>query len=316
MKVERLIYFGTPEISVPALDALLNAGYDVAAVVTQPDSTKGRNRRKRLPSPVKVRALEHDLPVLQPESAKDEAFRKELEALRADAFCVFAYGRILPRAVLDLPLGGCYNAHASLLPKLRGSAPMNWSILNGDDVTGMSVQRMVLRMDAGPVCWSEETPLDPRETVASLTEKMKPLAGKGLIETLRALADDRLCPVAQDEERATFAPMLQKEDGEIDWTCSAEEIDRRVRGLFPWPSARTALRGERVTLHVADPLPENTNAVPGEVVRVGKDGIRVACGRGSLLVRELQCEGRKRLCAEAFLCGKKLASGERFGKDV
>jgi methionyl-tRNA formyltransferase len=310
----RIIFFGTPDISVPVLSALHDAGFDIVAVVTQPDRTKGRNRKETLPPPVKVSALQLGLTVLQPETCKTASFIDLLASYKADAFCVFAFGQILPQRLLDLPRLGCFNAHASLLPHLRGAAPINWAIVRGDRVTGMTIQRMVFKLDAGPVCWRKEITIDERETAESLAQKMIPLAGEGLIATLHAALDGLLEPHEQDHDAATVAPLMKKDDGYIDWSQSAEEIDRKVRGFYPWPAASAGCDGEQIKLFNTRPVKMDlpVNAEPGEVLAVDGQHILVACGQDALAIYELQRQGKKRLDVCAYLCGCTIAPGSRF----
>ncbi|RJO64547.1 MAG: methionyl-tRNA formyltransferase [Myxococcales bacterium] len=311
MPDKRIVFFGTSELSVAALEALVSAGFVVPAVVSQPDRTRGRDRKHPEPTPVKARAEALGIRVLQPEKSKDEIFLAELEAIGADAFAVFAFGQILPRRLIDMPRLGCFNAHASLLPALRGAAPINWAIIRGEPVSGMTVQRVVFKLDAGPTAWAKTVPVAARETARSLTQKLLPLAGEGLVAVLSDVFAGRAAFAEQDESQATFAPILKKEDGEIDWTRPAVEIDRLVRGLDPWPGATTTLAGQLIRLWDAPPLDE-AGGIPGEVKRIGPEGIVIACGTGALALRELQREGKKRLDWRAFLNGCRLRAGDRF----
>ncbi len=301
----RIVYFGTPEISVAGLQQLIADGYEIAAVVTQPDRTKGRNRRQTFPSPVKEAALEAGLPVLQPKSAKDPDFIEEVRKLEAHAFAVFAFGQILPQALLDIPELGCFNAHASLLPKWRGAAPINWAIMNGDPTTGMCIQRMVAKLDAGPVCWLKEIPLADRDTALSLSEKLAPLAGQGFHAVLQAAQSGNLSEVPQVESEATLAPILKKSDGELDWKRSAVELDRQIRGLFPWPTAYARFAAEPVRLFDAEPCntEQETPADPGEIIQIRRDGIVVACGSGVLLLRDINARAKSACARMPFVAG-------------
>lgn len=310
----RVVYFGTPEISVAVLQALVDGGLEVAAVVTQPDRSKGRNRAAVQPPPVKLRALELGIPVLQPTSCKTPESLDILKSYEADAFCVFAFGQILPQALLDLPRYGCFNAHASLLPHLRGAAPINWAIVRGDGVTGMTIQRMVFALDAGPVCWRRECAIDPGDTAESLTHKLVPLAGEGLCAVLDQAARGSLTPVEQDHALATYAPLMKKEDGYIDWREPAGVIDRKVRGFYPWPAAHALCGAEPIRILAATPVSMSLppQSIPGDVLDVNKSRILVACGEDALAISEVQRPGKKRLDVCAYLCGCTLAPGMRF----
>ena len=307
-----IVYFGTPKISAPALQALVDAGFHIPLVVTRPDRSSGRNRRELLPPPVKLRALELGLPVMQPESVKDGDFLDRLEEIGASAFCVFAFGRILPERLINTPPLGMYNAHASLLPALRGAAPINRAILDGHENTGVTIQRVAFELDSGPVCWRRELAIDPRETAITLGEKLLPLAKEGLVQVLSKVFEGANKESPQDQSLATWAPPLKKTDGYVDWSRSSVEIDRLVRGLVPWPGTFARIGGEKIRLHEVEPLGDQSGLQPGTVVSAGKDGILVACGEGTLKINELQAEGRKRVSAQAYLCGHGLKGGDRF----
>lgn len=317
MRNRRLIFFGTSEISACILRDLHRAGFIFAAAVSQPDRTRGRNRKNTLATPVRRCAESLGIPVLQPAGCRDDKFLDELESLGADLFCVFAFGQILPERLINMPPLGCFNAHASLLPKLRGPAPANWCIVNGDSSSGITIQRVAYKLDSGPICWQREIVLDPRETAHSLLERMLPLAAEGLTHVFRQAFDDSLEERIQDEEETSYAPKMKKEDGYINWNRSAMEIDRMVRGFFPWPAATTLLDDTRIKLY--DVIPEEAPALkaePGDILSAGKEGIRVACGEGVLLIRELQAEGKKRMDACSYLCGCRMDPSGRFGNLV
>jgi len=315
MAARKVVFFGTPEIAVNALEALAKSEFEVVAVVTQPDKTRGRNRKKLVPSPVKEAAVELGLEVFQPETCKDPGVLARFKDFEADFFCVFAFGQILPQKLLDIPTLGCFNAHASLLPKLRGAAPLNWSIVNGDEYSGISIQKMVFKLDAGPVCWSKKVAIDNKETAATLGQKMIPLATEGFLTTLRQASNGTINPIEQNESEATFAPIMQKNDGEIDWSKSASEIDRMVRGFYPWPAATSTCDGEKIKIFdvTADDDDLALGVNPGKVLRCDKNGILIACGKGTLLITELQKQGKKRMKSSAFLCGHKFGDNDYFG---
>ena len=310
----RIVFMGTPHSAASSLRTLLDGPHQVAGVVTQPDRPSGRGQAT-MPSPVRRVAQEHGLPVLTPLRMKDPGLLERLRGWRPDLMAVVAYGRILPQTILDLAPLGCVNVHYSLLPKYRGAAPMQWAILQGERVTGVTTMRLVAEMDAGPVLLAEEVVLDPGDTVTTLEARLVPLGARLLVETVAGLERGSLTPRPQDPAAATFAPMLRKEDGLIDWSRPAAEIERRVRAFTPWPSAFTWWQGKRIKVHGARPAdgpPAPGPEAPGTVVQAGPDGIRVAAGDGALLLTEVQAEGRKRMPAEAFLRGAGLRQGIRF----
>ena len=329
----RIVFMGTPASASSSLETLLRGPHEVVGVVTQPDRPAGRGQATT-PSPVRRRAGEAGIPVLAPWKMKDPGLVERLQGWRPDLVVVVAYGRILPQAILDLPPLGCINVHYSLLPRYRGAAPMQWAILQGEAVTGVTTIQLVAEMDAGPVLLAEEVALAPDETAASLEAKLVPVGARLLAATVAGVERGSLTPRPQDPSAVTFAPMLRKDDGVIDWTRPAREIERRIRAFTPWPSAFSYWRGKRVKVHGARPAPADraqgadapgTTAAgcspavaasrtetPGTVVGAGADGISVATGAGVLLLTELQMEGRKRLPAEAFLRGAGIQAGARF----
>lgn len=313
----RIVFMGTPASAAASLEALLHGPDEVVGVVTQPDRPSGRGQATT-PSPVRRVAEGRGIPVLTPLRMKDPDLLERLRGWRPDLVAVVAYGRILPQTILDLAPLGCVNVHYSLLPRYRGAAPMQWAILRGEAVTGVTTMRLVAEMDAGPVLLAEAVPVEPGDTAASLEARLAPLGARLLMETVAGLGRGTLAARPQDPAAATFAPMLRKEDGLIDWSRPALEIERRVRAFNPWPSAFTWWQGKRLKVHAATAAPDGeagtgTGAeTPGTVVRAGAEGIRVATGDGALLLTELQLEGRKRMPAEAFLRGSGLGQGMRF----
>ena len=295
---------GTPDFAVPTLAALLESRHEVVGVVTQPDRPKGRSGKLQ-PSPVKEKALEADVPVLQPEKVKDPAFLPELEKLVPDVIVVVAFGQILPESVLNLPKYGCMNVHASLLPKLRGAAPIQWSVIDGDKESGVTIMQMDKGLDTGDILLVEKYTLDPKETGGSLFDKLSGLGGPLL---LQALEQAEQGTVPQEHEKHTYAKMLSKALGEIDFTKDAIVIERLIRGLNPWPSAYTHLDGKMLKLWDADVKAQEQTPVakPGQIVEVGKDYFTVQTGRDLLVIRSLQLEGKKRMDTEAFLRGYSL----------
>lgn len=303
----RVVFMGTPDFAVPTLAALLESRHEVVGVVTQPDRPKGRSGKLH-PSPVKEKALEADVPVLQPEKVKDPAFLPELEKLVPDVIVVVAFGQILPESVLNLPKYGCMNVHASLLPKLRGAAPIQWSVIDGDKESGVTIMQMDKGLDTGDILLVEKYTLDPKETGGSLFDKLSGLGGPLLLQALEQAEQGTLSPVPQEHEKHTYAKMLSKALGEIDFTKDAIVIERLIRGLNPWPSAYTHLDGKMLKLWDADVKAQEQTlaAKPGQIVEVGKDYFTVQTGRDLLVIRSLQLEGKKRMDTEAFLRGYSL----------
>ena len=311
----RIVFMGTPASAAASLEALLDGPDEVVGVVTQPDRPSGRGQATT-PSPVRRIADGRGIPVLTPVRMKDPGLLERLRGWKPDLMAVVAYGRILPQTILDVAPLGCVNVHYSLLPRYRGAAPMQWAILQGEAVTGVTTMRLVAEMDAGPILLAEAVPLEAGDTVTSLEARLVPLGARLLMETVAGLGRGTLTPRPQDPAAATFAPMLRKEDGRIDWSRPALEIERRIRAFTPWPSAFTWWQGKRIKVHAARPAPDGAAAGgaedSGTVVEAGAEGVRVATGDGALLLTELQLEGRKRMPAEAFLRGSGLRQGIRF----
>lgn len=310
MSRPRAIFFGSPAFAVPCLDATLEVA-DVVAVVSQPDRPRGRGL-KLTPPPVKARAVELGLPVMQPTKVRARAFAEQLEALDADVGVVVAYGRILPRRVLDAPRVGCLNVHASLLPKWRGAAPIHWAIVNGDTVSGVTLMQMDEGMDTGPMLSTLEVPIGPGETAGELTERLSALGGDLLRrDLLRAVAGE-LTATPQDHGLATKASLLDKAHGAMDFGLSAQAVHDHARGMAPWPGAYTHVDGLRLKVHRTSVVqPAGQHGEPG-VVLENRGALHVACGEGVLGVEVLQEDGRRRLPAEAFLAGRGLALGARL----
>lgn len=306
-----IVFMGTPEAAAVTLEQLLKGPDPVVGVVTQPDRPAGRGQ-KRVSSPVRRVAENHHIPVLTPEKIRDQVFLAALKNWAPVLIVVVAYGRILPRSILELPPQGCLNVHYSLLPKYRGAAPVAWTILNGEEKSGVTTMRLVEKMDAGPILLQGEVSLDSDETAASLEAKLIPIGARLLLETIRRLKEGSVTPKAQNEEGATYAPSLKKEDGLIDWSQPAKAIERRVRGLYPWPSAYTYLRGKILKIYRAAAIREEEKGVPGEVVRADPGGFWIATDKGVLSLEEVQWENRKRLGAAEFLKGARIEKGERL----
>jgi methionyl-tRNA formyltransferase len=308
----RAIFFGTPELAVPSLEALVELA-DVVRVICQPDRPAGRGMKLR-PPPVKERALALGLSVEQPIKVRTPEFAASLAALEADVALVIAYGRILPRAVLEAPRAGCVNVHASLLPRWRGAGPIQAAIVHGDVETGVCLMKMDEGMDTGPVIACAKTPIDPDETAAELGARLARMGAAIVREKLPAFVAGELEVTPQDAAGVTVAPILTKDDGRLDWRAPARRAHDRVRGMSPWPGAFTALGGERVKVHgSAVRSEEGVAAPPGTIVRADPEvGIEVACGEGVLAILELQLEGKRRVSAAAHLMGHAWSPGMRF----
>lgn len=302
---------GTPEVAALSLEHLLKGPDPVVGVVTQPDRPAGRGQ-KRVSSPVRRVAESHHIAVLTPEKIRDPGFLAVLKSWAPHLIVVVGYGRILPRSVLELPPQGCVNVHYSLLPKYRGAAPVVWTILSGEEKSGVTTMKLVEKMDAGPILLQEEISLVPDETAASLEAKLTPIGARLLLETIRRLKNGSITPRLQREEEATYASMLKKEDGRIDWTQPAMAIERRVRALYPWPSAYTYLHGKLLKVCRAAVITPEKKGLPGEVVRADRGGLWVATGQEILSLEEVQLENRKRLVAAEFLKGAGIENGERL----
>lgn len=303
----RIVFMGTPDFSVPTLEALVKGGHQVAAVVTQPDKPKGRGKSV-LMTPVKEKAIELSIPVYQPVKVRDPEFLEVLKGLEPDVIVVVAFGQILPKAVLELPKYGCVNVHASLLPKYRGAAPIQWAVIDGEKVSGVTTMLMDEGLDTGDMLEVKEIPLDEKETGGSLFDKLSRLGGELILSTLENLEDGTIVRTPQGESGTGYAKMLKKSMGEIDWSMDAVKIERLIRGLNPWPSAYTSLNGKTLKLWAADVVEKPVTGVPGRVT-VGKDELLVECGSGFLSVKELQLEGKKRMDTAAFLRGFQVEDG-------
>jgi methionyl-tRNA formyltransferase len=317
----RLVFMGTPETAVPTLRRCLEDGHEVVAVWTQPDRPAGRGN-KLSASPVKEFALAHSLNVHQPAKIKTDEARELFASHEADACIVVAYGRILPASFLSAPRRGCINVHFSLLPKYRGAAPVNWAIVRGETETGVTTMQIDVGLDTGAIYLQRATPLGDAETAPQVLARLAALGAELLGETLARL--DELEPRPQREDEATHAPILRREDGLIEWSATAFEIERRVRGFQPWPNAHTQFRGQRLVIHQAAPrnaleefaagAQEAANSVAGEIREAHGDNLEVACGAGTRLqLSEVQLEGKRRMSARDFINGMRVRAGERLG---
>ncbi|WP_349258673.1 methionyl-tRNA formyltransferase [Steroidobacter sp.] len=295
-----LIFAGTPEFSVPALEALVASRHRVVAVYTQPDRPAGRGQQVTM-SAVKQCALKHQLPVEQPQTLKDPAAVERLAQWQADLMIVVAYGLLLPKNVLDTPRLGCVNIHASLLPRWRGAAPIQRAIQAGDKETGVTIMQMDVGLDTGPMLLERVIPIGARETAATLHDRLSILGAEAVLEAIEAIAAGTATPRQQPEDGATYAAKIRKEEALIDWSRSAMDIDRQVRAFNPWPIAETRWNGQQLRVWEAIPLDKKTSAAPGTVVATSSDGIEVATGDGILQLTRVQAAGRKAMPAADFL---------------
>lgn len=304
----RVIFMGTPDFAVEILEELIRAGHEVALAVTQPDKPKGRGNAVQ-ESAVKKCAVAHGIRIFQPEKIREDKNVQYLRACEPEVIVVAAFGQILPEAVLSMPKYGCVNVHASLLPKYRGAAPIQWAILNGDEITGVTTMRMDTGIDTGDMIAKCEVRIDPQETGGSLFDKLSKAGARLCVETLAMLENGTAVFTPQDHEKSTHTSMITKELGDIDWSRPAGELERLVRGLNPWPSAYTYLDNKTFKIWKSRVFPEDSGEAPGTVVRADKNGIRVQTGEGQLLLAEVQLEGKKRMDAASFLNGCHIAPG-------
>ena len=304
---------GTPDFAVQSLNALTEAGHDVAAVITQPDRPKGRGNKMAFPE-VKTRALELSLPVHQPASVKDEAFLELLKGYAPDVIVVVAFGRILPQAVLELPQYGCINVHGSLLPKYRGAAPIQRAVLDGCKESGVTIMQMDFGMDNGDILLQGSLPITDEDNTGTMFEKLAVLGGELLIQTLDGLKQGTIQPVKQNEAEATHAARILKEDEVIDWAKPADVIFCQIRGLAPAPGAYTMWNDQRLKIWKSRVNPKETGKAPGTLVEIGKDYLLVQTGKGCLEILELQPAGKKAMPAKAFCNGTGVEAGVQFGE--
>lgn len=306
-----VVFFGTPAFAVPTLDALLASSHRVVGVVTQPDKPRGRGQ-KTTDGPVKARALEAGIEVLQPSSLKDPEVVTALARLHADIGVVAAYGKILTEAVLAVPRLGMINVHASLLPKYRGAAPVHRAVIAGETVTGVTIMRVVKALDAGAMLATVERPIGAHDTSDAVEADLASLGATLLVHTLDRLADGPITETPQDDAGATYAHRLTKEDGVIDWRAPARTIHNQIRGLHPWPHAYAFLDGARLILHASTWSDDGTSAEPGTILEAHGDTLRIAAGVGTVCITELQAEGRRPGRTRDFLAGRRLTPGLRF----
>lgn len=308
----KIVFMGTPDFAAQALEALIQAGHEITAVVTQPDKPKGRSS-ELIPSPVKSCAIRHRIPVMQPKRIKTPEAIAQLKQYEADVYVVAAFGQILSQEILDIPPYGSLNIHASLLPKYRGSSPIQRVILDGEEKTGVTIMQMDAGIDTGDMLYKKEIPILSEDTFETLHDKLMYLGGEAIVEALDKLVGGELIAEKQDDSLSCHAPMIDKTMGEIHFEKSAREIDRLIRGMNPWPSAFTFYKGKQLKLWKAVPIADRQGN-PGEIIAVDKHSVTVACGEGALQILELQLEGKKRMSTHDFLLGVKLSVGEAFGR--
>lgn len=308
----RIVFMGTPEFAVPTLEALLEV-HEVVGVFTQPDKPKGRGKAMAFP-PVKEKALEHHIPVYQPAKVREESVVEEIRKMNPDAIIVVAFGQILPESILNIPKYGCINVHASLLPKYRGAAPMQWSIIDGEEETGITTMYMAKGLDTGDMILKEVVKLDPKETGETLHDKLSVLGGPLIIETLKQLEAGTAPRTPQDDSLSCYASMLTKELGCIDWNKDAASIERLIRGLNSWPSAYTVWNGKTMKIWNSDVVDYQGTEENGTVVAKDKRSFTVKCGENALKILELQLQGKKRMDTQAFLVGNQMETGMRLGE--
>ncbi len=310
----RIVYMGTPDFAVEPLEAIIKAGYEVAAVVTQPDKQKGRGKEVKM-TPVKECALRHGIPVFQPVKIKEPEAVAELEKYQADLFVVAAFGQLLSEEILNMPEYGCINIHASLLPAYRGAAPIQWAVLNGEKESGVTIMQMDKGLDTGDMLLKRSVELSPKETGDSLHDKLMHLGAELIVEALPKLEKGELVPEKQKDELSSYAKKLTKAMGQIEWSKDAVSLERWIRGLNSWPSAYTFFGGKTLKIWEAQVAEENgaQKAEPGQVVSVSREGFTVACGQGALQILSLQLEGKKRVLTREFLLGYQVEPGMILG---
>ncbi len=308
----KVVYMGTPEFAVRALQSIVNEGHEVQAVFTQPDKPKGRSKTL-IPTPVKEIAMEYNIPVYQPAKLREEENVRLIEELSPDIIVVAAYGQILPESILNIPPYGCINIHASLLPKYRGAAPIERAILDGEKTTGVTTMYMAKGLDTGDMIDKVVVDIDPKDTGETLREKLTVEGAKLIIETMNKIAANKATRTAQSDEESTYAAMLSKDMGEMDFTKSAKELERQIRGLIPWPCAYTRIDGKTVQIYSADIKETGANINPGEIIELTKKSFTIACGEDALIIRSIKPEGKNKMDTAAYLNGNKLNVGMKVG---
>lgn len=308
----KVVYMGTPDFAVNTLEAIVKAGHEVALVVTQPDKAKGRGKKLQF-TPVKEKALEYNLEVAQPEKVREESFMERLENIKPDIIVVVAFGQILPERILNIPPYGCINVHASLLPAYRGAAPIQWAVIDGLKETGVTTMYMEKGLDTGDIICQSSLELAKDETGGSLFDRLADEGAKLLLTTLKQLEDGTAVRKKQDDSQASYAKMLSKEMGKLDFARDAEELERLIRGMNPWPSAYTAINGKTLKVFAAEVVECAEDMPAGTIVKADKKSFTVRCGKGALRILNLQLEGKKRMDTAAFLLGYDIQIGMQLG---
>lgn len=310
----KVIFFGSPQFALPSLKALMEGEDTVVGVVTQPDRPRGRGKVVS-PTPVKVFALKNRFKIFQPQKARDKAFVETVAEMAPDLFVVVAYGQILPQNLLDIPLFGSINVHASLLPQYRGAAPIQWAIICGEHETGITTIKMGAGLDTGDILLQKKVAIERDDTAGSLHDRLAEKGAEVLVETISRLKEGTLKPIVQDNDRATYAPPLKKDHGLIDWYDEARVICNWIRGLDPSPGCRTTWRGKTIKVFDCTVIDGQGPEAPGEIAEVGPDGLKITSGNGYVLVREIQLEGYRRMTASEFILGRDITVGEILGSD-
>ena len=312
----KIVFMGTPDFAVGALEALIEAGHEITCVVTQPDKAQGRSG-KLVASPVKQCALAHEIPVFQPVRIKKPEEVAVLKQYEADVYIVAAFGQILSREILDIPKYGCINIHASLLPKYRGASPIQHVIIDGEEKTGVTIMQMDAGLDTGDMLYKKEVIIEDTDTFETLHDKLMDIGGEAIVEALPLLMEGKLTPEKQNGEESCYASLITKDMGRLDFSKEAVVLDRQIRGMNPWPSAYTSYQGKQLKVWKAVPVTEeeieNADFQSGSICKVGKDFVEVRCGMGGLRVLELQLEGKKRMSTHDFLLGVKMQVGDFWG---
>lgn len=309
----KIVFMGTPDFAVGALQALIDAGHQVVAVVTQPDRAKGRSRELQM-TPVKACAIQYDIPVFQPQKIRASEAVEQLRSYEADVFVVAAFGQILSEEILEMPRYGCINIHASLLPKYRGAGPIQWAVIDGEKETGITIMQMDKGIDTGDILLQKKVQIAEDETGESLFDKLQKEGAELVVQALMKLEKGELHPIPQKEEEASYARMLDKDMGHIDWSKPAKELDCLIRGLISWPGAYTDYQGKTLKIWKEKPEESSTDLTPGTITQTEKDSFCVQTGEGMLRILEVQMEGKKRMHVRDFLLGCHLAVGDILGK--
>ena len=308
----KIVFMGTPDFAAGALEALIRAGHEITAVVTQPDKAKGRSDKLQAP-PVKECALKHGIPVMQPGRIKTPEAIAELKQYEADVYIVAAFGQFLSQEIMDIPKYGSINIHASLLPRYRGASPIQHVIIDGEQETGITIMQMDAGVDTGDMLYKKVVAIADDDTFETLHDKLMVAGGEAIVEALALLARGELVPEKQDDSLSCYAPLIEKRMGHLDFTKDFQVLDRLIRGLTPWPSAYTSYHGKQLKIWKASPVEMTSEKECGTILQVDKDAIFVACKGGALRVTELQLEGKKKMCTHDFLLGVKMQAGEKLG---